>query len=102
MIAGKPYISAPPGVSLCETCVYARLVKGHADRQQIVICTKYYDPMLLPFPVKECSDYEQNRIFDLARVKELTWEIQVSYDGTGEAHALAGGKIDLNKRNDDA
>ena len=99
---GKPNLSAPTGVSLCETCAHGRLIKGHAHRQQIVICTRYFDPVVVPFPVKECSDYAQKLEFSLARVKELTWEIQISYDGASENYALATGKIELNKKKEDA
>jgi hypothetical protein len=102
MVTAKLPILAPAGASLCETCMHARLVKGHAERQQIVVCTRYFDPVIVPFPVRECSDYAQNPALNLARVKELTWEIQISYDGASENYALASGKIDLNKRNDDA
>jgi hypothetical protein len=99
MAIAKLPIIAPAGVSLCETCAYASTIKGHAERQQIVICTKHFDPVLVPFPVKECSDYVQKAISYPVRAKELAWAIHVAYDGAGEQHALASGKIELNKRN---
>ena len=103
MVIAKLPIIAPAGVSLCETCVYASTVKGHAERQQIVICTKHFDPVLVPFAVKECSDYVQKSATYPARAKELAWAVHISYDGVGESHALASGKIELNKRdNEDA
>src|SRR5579859_1552616 len=102
MVIAKLPIVAPLGASLCESCTHARLVKGHQERQQIVVCTRYFDPVLVPFAVQACSDYAQKPALNLARVKELTWEIQISYDGVSENYTLAGGKIELNKRNHDA
>ncbi len=102
MVTAKLPITARSGVSLCETCTHARLVKGHTERQEIVICTRYFDPVVVPFPVKDCSDYAQKPEFNLARVKELTWELQISYDGASENYAVASGKIELNKKKEDA
>jgi len=101
MVIAKLPIIAPAGISLCETCAYASTIKGHAERQQIVICTKHFDPVLVPFPVKECSDYAQTLAVNPARAKELAWAVHISYDGVGEPHALATGKIELNKRNNE-
>jgi len=92
-------IVAPAGVSLCETCAHASTIKGHAERQQIVICTRHFDPVPVPFAVKECSEYLQTPALNPARAKEMAWAIHLSYDGVGEPHALASGKIELNKRN---
>ena len=92
---------ARAGVSLCETCVHASTIKGHAEPQQIVICTRHFDPVVVPFAVKECSEYMQTAAVNPARAKEMAWAIHISYDGAGESYAVACGKIELNKRNNE-
>jgi hypothetical protein len=102
MANAKLPIVAPAGVSLCETCTHATVVKGHTEPQQIVVCGRHFDPVIVPFPVRECSEYALDPVLNLALVKELAWEVHISYNGLGEKHELASGKIDLNKRISDA
>jgi len=59
--------------SMCDTCVYARLIKGHAESEQITICDRWFEPMRVPFQVRECSDYEDRRLPDVEEMKEIAW-----------------------------
>jgi hypothetical protein len=49
----------PP--SLCDTCVYARVLRGYEAGQEVITCGYAFPPFQVMFPVRECSDYEAKR-----------------------------------------
>lgn len=88
--------------SLCDTCVHARVIRGHSQNEEITLCKRLYEPIVIPFAVKECADYLQKLMFGTAKVKEFTWEIRISHSGVSEDFALATGEIKLGKNPEDA
>lgn len=46
-------------VSLCRTCSYVHMQKGFRESEELIFCTFgcYDAPRLVPFKVRECTDY---------------------------------------------
>jgi hypothetical protein len=50
--------SAVGSKSLCRTCRYAHIVLGYSESEEETRCAYFYEkPRLVPFPVRECTDY---------------------------------------------
>ncbi len=49
--------------SRCESCTNAHVIEGYRETEVIVYCMYSYDrPFLVPFKVRECSNYaDKNR-----------------------------------------
>ena len=74
----KVYGGTPVGnESRCDTCSYARLIKGYAEKEKIVFCDRLYDPIVIPFKVSECSDYADKRLPDLDRLEKIALLVEV-------------------------
>ena len=57
--------------SMCGTCRYARIVKGFSESEEIVFCELAYQSFLLPFRVRECSEYDDKRLprrYDMEKI----------------------------------
>jgi hypothetical protein len=79
----KVYGGTPIGTeSRCDTCTHARIIQGYAESERIVLCTKLYDPIRIPFKVAQCTDYEDRRLPDYSNMKELAWEIRTKSGGS--------------------
>jgi hypothetical protein len=48
--------------SRCDSCVYARIIRGYAHSEKITICDRLFEPIRIPFPVSECTDYLDKRL----------------------------------------
>jgi hypothetical protein len=48
--------------SRCDTCASARIVLGYIAGQKITFCNRAAEPVRMPFPVSECSDYFDKRV----------------------------------------
>ena len=54
--------SAVGSKSLCRTCRYAHIVLGYSEGAEETRCAYFYEkPRLVPFPVRECTDYFSSR-----------------------------------------
>jgi hypothetical protein len=42
--------------SLCQSCRYAHLVRGHGEREELSFCT-FAAPAVMPFAVRFCTAY---------------------------------------------
>lgn len=72
----KVYGGTPVGSeSRCDTCAHARIIQGYAESERIVLCTRMYDPIRIPFKVMQCTDYEDRRLPDYDDMKEIAWQI---------------------------
>jgi hypothetical protein len=47
--------------SLCSNCVYSRFVRGYKLEEELVTCGYTYPPREVPFPVRECTDFREQR-----------------------------------------
>jgi hypothetical protein len=80
----KVYGGTPVGnESRCDTCTYARLIKGYSERERIVICDRIYDPIVIPFRVAECSDYSDRRLPDIEYLEKMALLVEVRGAGAG-------------------
>ena len=64
----------PQGVEpLCVTCRWAHIVKGFGASQESIRCTSLaYDPPV-PFPVSQCSSYDDKRIPSRRDMEQVAW-----------------------------
>lgn len=73
----KIYGGTPRGSeSRCDTCRFARVIKGYAESEQIVICDRYFDPMRIPFKVYDCTEYSNRLLPDYDEMKKIAWELR--------------------------
>jgi len=53
---------APVHGSRCNTCIHAHIIVGYRETETMVYCTYMNDPIVVPFKVRECSNYgDKNR-----------------------------------------
>ena len=73
----KVYGGTPVGnESRCDTCVYARIIRGYAESERITICDRIFKPLLVPFKVMECSDYADKRLPCVEDMEEIAWQLR--------------------------
>ena len=73
----KVYGGTPAGnESRCDTCVYARIIRGYAESEKITICDRLYEPMRVPFQVRECSDYADKRLPSIEAMEAVAWYVR--------------------------
>ena len=54
--------AAPSGDSLCATCVWGTVRKGYRTGEGETFCRVLSPSSLVPFPVRECTDYSDRRV----------------------------------------
>ena len=67
--------------SLCDTCVYVRMIRGYAESERITICDRLFEPMRIPFKVSECSDYSDKRLPAVEDMEEIAWMLVTNKPG---------------------
>jgi hypothetical protein len=73
----KVYGGTPVGnESRCDTCTHARIIQGYAESEKIVFCNSLWDPIRIPFSVRQCSAYEDKRLPDIEDLKEIAWQLR--------------------------
>jgi hypothetical protein len=73
----KVYGGTPVGqASRCDTCVYARIIRGYAQSEKITICDRLFQPIRIPFPVSECTDYVDKRLPCIEDLEQIAWELK--------------------------
>ena len=68
--------------SRCDTCTHARIIQGYAESEKIVYCNSMWDPIRIPFNVRQCSVYEDKRLPDIDELKEIAWQIRSKSAGS--------------------
>ena len=80
----KVYGGTPVGnESRCDTCAYVRLIKGYAAKERLIICDRFLDPIVIPFPVAECSDYADRRLPDIESLEKVALMVEVRGKSAG-------------------
>ena len=59
--------------TLCVTCRWAHIVKGFNASQTQIRCTWIADGPPVPFPVSECSSYEDKRLPSKRDMEKIAW-----------------------------
>lgn len=74
--------------SRCETCSYARIIKGYAFNEKVVMCDRVWDsPLPITFIVAECTDYQDKRVPRLYDLEEIALPIEIKGRSAGFANA---------------
>jgi hypothetical protein len=74
----KVYGGTPVGnESRCDTCTYARIVKGYSEKERIVHCDLMYPAIRIPFRVAECSDYTDRRLPELDAMEKIALSVEI-------------------------
>jgi hypothetical protein len=63
------------GPSLCDTCFRSLIVRGYRQSEQIVICQATWPERHVPFPVRECSTFEDKGRQTLRQMEEIAWTL---------------------------
>jgi hypothetical protein len=62
--------------SRCDSCTYARVIRGYADSEQVVICGRFYPAMKIGFKVYTCTEYLDRTLPDYEDMAKIAWEIR--------------------------
>ncbi len=62
--------------SVCLTCVYAQIVRGFRDSEEVTYCTYGNPTMLVPFPVRDCSYYADKNKPSWEQMEKLAIEVR--------------------------
>jgi hypothetical protein len=84
--------------SRCDTCTHARIIQGYAESEKIVFCNSLWDPIPIPFNVRQCSVYEDKRLPDFDEMKEIAWQIRSKSAGSVAAFVTVPEKTDSQDR----
>ena len=91
----KVYGGTPVGqASRCDTCVYARIIRGYAQSEKITICDRIFQPLHIPFPVMECSDYLDKRLPCIEDLEQIAWELRSKSAGNRAGFHVGGTSAD--------
>lgn len=86
----KVYGGTPVGnESRCDTCTHARIIQGYAESEKIVFCNSLWDPIRIPFSVRQCSAYEDKRLPDIEDLEEIAWRLRTKSAGARAGFVLA-------------
>jgi len=59
--------------SRCDSCVYSRIIRGYSQSEKITLCDRMFEPIRIPFPVRECTDYLDKRLPCVEDLEEIAW-----------------------------
>ena len=68
---GTPVTSDP----LCHSCKWVHMQRGFRESEELVFCN-YNDIRVVPFPVRECSDYRNRTHPDWEQMEKLALPIE--------------------------
>lgn len=79
----KVYGGTPVGQnSKCDTCVYARIIRGYSESEKITICDRIFEPIPIPFRVRDCSDYMDKRLPCVEDLEDIAWVLRSKSAGS--------------------
>lgn len=59
--------------TLCVTCRWAHIVKGFSASQEQIRCRWLSQDPFVPFPVSECSSYDDKRLPSKCDMEKIAW-----------------------------
>ena len=59
--------------SRCDSCVFARVIRGYSESECITLCDRLYEAIRIPFKVRECSDYIDKRLPRIEHLEDIAW-----------------------------
>lgn len=85
----KIYGGTPVGnESRCDTCVYARIIRGYAQSERITICDRLFEAIRIPFKVMECTDYADKRLPCVEDMEKIAWQLRSKNAGKQAGFAI--------------
>jgi hypothetical protein len=69
------------GQSLCVTCRWAHITKGFSESQEMIHCRWLAHDPLIPFPVSQCSSYDDKRIPSKLDMEKIAWVLMTKKPG---------------------
>lgn len=87
----KVYGGTPLGQeSRCDTCVYSRIIRGYSQSEKITFCDRIFEPVRIPFPVRECSDYLDKRLPCVEDLEDIAWILRSKSAGKKAGFVVTG------------
>lgn len=62
--------------SRCDSCVYARVIRGYSESECITLCDRLYEAIRIPFKVRECTDFIDKRLPRIEHLEDIAWVIR--------------------------
>jgi len=73
----KVYGGTPVGQdSKCDSCVYARIIRGYSESEKLTFCDRIFEPVSIPFRVRDCSDYLDKRLPCVEDLEDIAWVLR--------------------------
>ena len=73
----KVYGGTPVGQdSKCDSCVYARIIRGYSESEKLTFCDRIFEPVRIPFRVRDCSDYLDKRLPCVEDLEDIAWVLR--------------------------
>jgi hypothetical protein len=65
--------------SLCKYCSRGHVIKGFRATEQQVFCRFFFVEREIPFPVRECTFFEDRRLATKADMEEIAWTLKTMH-----------------------
>jgi hypothetical protein len=62
--------------SLCKSCTRGHVIEGFRLAEEVVYCRTFYIECEIPFPVRECTFYEDRRVASKEDMEEIAWRLR--------------------------
>jgi hypothetical protein len=59
--------------SICNTCSWGLVMKGFRTSEELVYCMRPYPDVIVPFPVRECSSYDDKTLPSKEDMEKTAW-----------------------------
>ena len=59
--------------SRCDSCVFARVIRGYSESECITLFYRLYDAIRIPFKERESSDYIDKRLPRIEHLEDIAW-----------------------------
>jgi hypothetical protein len=99
----KVYGGTPVGQeSRCDSCVYSRIIRGYSESEKITLCDRIFEPIRIPFPVRDCSDYLDKRLPCVEDLEDIAWVLRSKSAGKTAGFIPITALTDAQEEIDDA
>lgn len=58
---------------ICNTCSWGLVMKGYRTSEELVYCRLTYPDVLVPFPVRECTNYINRTLPSKEDMEKTAW-----------------------------
>src|SRR5258706_10703884 len=62
--------------SLCRSCARGHIITGFRASDDEVFCRNFYIEREIPFPVRECTFYQDKRLATKTEMEEIAWHLR--------------------------